>query len=250
MRHCRYWATQTAHNIPLIPAPLRPAAAVSGASMALTILTLGLTYRDTSSAAPIDARIASAIAAHITPDQRGIHFIVRLGDPLSIAAIAVILIMSALLLKRPRAAVLALVGPSAGGATTALMKPLVGRTYHGTLTFPSGHTTGITAVATVAAVMAVSFARSRLLMASTMAAAGVLIVGIVMAIALLAQDLHYPTDTFGGFLTAIVSVLAGAFFIDAISTYGKRNRSPSFLHTTRRNQSINTPRLDPIHGDR
>lgn len=250
MRHCRYWATRTTHNIPLIPLPLRPVAAVSGASMALIILVLGLTYHDTPSAAPIDARIASVIAAHIDPDQRVLRFIVRLGDPLSIAAIVVILTMSALLLKRPRAAVLALVGPSACGVAIELMKPLVGRTYHGILTFPSGHTTGITAVATVAAVMAVSFIRSRLLMAITMAVAGVLIVAIVMAFALLAQHLHYPTDTFGGFLTAIVIVLAGAFFIDAISTHGKRNQPSLFLHVSRGNRSIDTPRLDPMHGDR
>jgi undecaprenyl-diphosphatase len=192
--------------------------------MALIILALGLTYHDTSSAAPIDARIASVIAERVAPDQSIAHFIVRLGDPLSIATIVFILMMCALFLKRPRAAILAVIGPSACGATIELMKPLVGRTYHGVLTFPSGHTTGITAVATVAAVMAVSFTRARLLMASTMAAAGVLIVAIVMALALLAQHLHYPTDTFGGFLTAVVIVLAGAFCIDAISTHGKWNQ--------------------------
>jgi membrane-associated phospholipid phosphatase len=225
VRHCRYWATRAAHEIPLIPLPLRPVVAVSGAGMALIILVLGLIYHDTSSAAPIDTRIASAIAAHIDPDQRILRFIVRLGDPLSIAAIVVVLTMTALLLKRPRAAVLALVGPSACGVAIELMKPLVGRTYHGILTFPSGHTTGITAVATVAAVMAVSFTRSRLFIAIAMAVAGVLIVAIVMAFALLAQHLHYPTDTLGGFLTAMVIVLAGAFCIDAISTCGKSRTS-------------------------
>jgi undecaprenyl-diphosphatase len=208
--------------------------------MALIILALGLIYHDTSSAAPVDARIASAIAAHINSDQRVLRFIVRLGDPLPIAAIVVILTLSALLLKRPRAAVLALVGPSACGVAIELMKPLVGRTYHGILTFPSGHTTGITAVATVVAVMAVTFTRSRLLMAITMAVAGVLIVAIVMAFALLAQHLHYPTDTLGGFLTAMVIVLASAFCIDAIATYGKNGTSHpySYMSTEGTGRSI------------
>jgi undecaprenyl-diphosphatase len=113
-------------------------------------------------------------------------------------------------------AALALAGPGSAGAVTMLAKPLVGRTYLGDLAFPSGHTAGITAVSTVAAVMAVGFARTRLWTVATLAATGVLLSGMLMAFALLSQGLHYPTDILGGFATAIVVVLAIALLIDAV----------------------------------
>ncbi|MCW0212446.1 MAG: phosphatase PAP2 family protein [Pseudonocardia sp.] len=113
-------------------------------------------------------------------------------------------------------AALALLGPGAAGAATVLLKPLVGRTFMGDLAFPSGHTAGITAVSTVVAVMVVGLARSPLRTAAAVAVTGVLLSGMLMAFSLLSHGLHYPTDTVGGFATAVVVVLTIALLIDAV----------------------------------
>ena len=184
--------------------------------MAALTFALGLRYRSASTGGCIDSAISHAIATRTAPDPLFSPIVVRLGDPLPILVAGVVLALFALRRGRPRMAALALIGPGSAGVVTVLLKPLIGRTYLGDLAFPSGHTAGITAVSAVIALMAVSFARSSLLTVTTLAATGVLLSGILMAFALLSQGLHYPTDTLGGFATAIVVVLSIALIIDAV----------------------------------
>jgi membrane-associated phospholipid phosphatase len=205
-------------GVALLSPPARPAALVACAVMALMVLGLALRYRDDPTAGHLDTLVASAIQSEVPPDVRLLDLVVRLGDPLPMAVLTGALALAAWLMARTRAVLLALLGPTVASATTELLKPAIGRTYHGVLAFPSGHTTGMTALAAVVAILVVSSIRTRPLLASLLAIAGVALAGLLMAFALLAQHLHYPTDTLGGFLTALVVIIAEALCIDAICT--------------------------------
>jgi membrane-associated phospholipid phosphatase len=212
--------TSPAHGRRLIPQSLRRPAATVATSMAVLTTALGLMYHNDPCPGRIDLIVASAITGRLPPAQLTPYLLVRLGDPLSIAAFAALLATVALLLRRPRIAILAVCGPGAVVTAAEFLKTLVGRTYYGVLAFPSGHTAAITAVATVVALMGLGFAKCHLLVASALAAIGILITGALMALALLTRGLHYPTDTLGGFCTAIAMVLGIAFCIDAIPIRG------------------------------
>jgi undecaprenyl-diphosphatase len=111
---------------------------------------------------------------------------------------------------------LAVGGPAVSVIVTTGMKPLVGRTINdGFLSFPSGHTAAMTAFALVIMLVVV---RNR----STGAGLALLAVVVVPAAALMAWaqvllNAHYPTDTLGGFCTALAVVPAVAWTIDRVA---------------------------------
>jgi membrane-associated phospholipid phosphatase len=43
-------------------------------------------------------------------------------------------------------------------------------------------------------------------------------------VALVASNAHYPTDTMGGFCTAVVVVCGGALLLDRVAAYGAPTR--------------------------
>lgn len=131
------------------------------------------------------------------------------GEPAGAALVLVTLVVTFLRRGNRRAALLAVAGPAAAVAVTTLMKPLVGRTINdGFLAFPSGHTATATAFTLVT--MLVVTDRLWLIAVTTVAAAA------AMATAQVALNAHYPTDTIGGFCSALAVVPAVAWTIDRI----------------------------------
>jgi undecaprenyl-diphosphatase len=131
-----------------------------------------------------------------------------------VAALAGALAVVCLLLGRRRLAVVAVAGPGLTGITTTLFKPLLGRTIDGGLAFPSGHTGGATALGLVAALLLISLLRPGRGGALAILAAGGLVVGGGVGAAMVASNVHYPTDTLGGFCTAVVMVFGCALLLD------------------------------------
>jgi undecaprenyl-diphosphatase len=113
-----------------------------------------------------------------------------------------------------RAVVLASAGPLAAALLAELaLKPLVERRFHGDLAFPSGHATGVTAVAAAAVVIVVAGrvgGRKTQFGTSLVATAAVVAVGT----SLVALDEHYATDVVGGVLLAAATVCALALALD------------------------------------
>jgi membrane-associated phospholipid phosphatase len=125
-------------------------------------------------------------------------------------------IAAAVTLPRDRARALAcLIGPPAALlAAELVVKPLVGRTLGGALSYPSGTTVGAAALAT-AAVLATP-ARGRVV---------AIVVGTVfalwMAVAVVALRWHLPTDAVAGLLFGVGAVLV----VDGLTFQGL-----DFLH--------------------
>ncbi len=121
--------------------------------------------------------------------------------------------------RRVNGAVLALLAvPVADGLDDAILKPLFGRTDLGQLTYPSGHTTAVFAMATTVAILLLAPpqpSRTRALRVLLVLAA--LAVCADVAVAVIALEWHYFTDTIGGAAVAIGVVCALAITIDRLT---------------------------------
>jgi membrane-associated phospholipid phosphatase len=210
----------TAANPPsplLVPGPLRrPVALLVGVAV-VVFTVLALRYAGTSTAGAVDIRVDAVV----DPVGSAHHWLVRhtvaLGSPPSVVALAFALAALCLLLGRRRLAVLAVVGPGLTGVCTTLLKPALGRTIEGGFAFPSGHTGGATSLGLVAALLVISLLRPGRGSALVILAAGALVVGGGVGAAMIASNAHYPTDTVGGFCTAVVMVCGGALALDLMA---------------------------------
>ena len=101
------------------------------------------------------------------------------------------------------------------GLNDGLLKPLVHRTYLGFLTYPSGHTSAVFALAATVTVLLVVPPRPArggalriLIPAATYA------VGVVVAIAVIGLRWHYFTDTVAGAAVGIGTICGLALILD------------------------------------
>ena len=132
------------------------------------------------------------------------------------AVLTAAVVITCLLTGRLNGALLGLAAtPAAIGMDEVLLKPLVHRTYHGSLVYPSGHTTAIFAFAATVTVLLLvppRPARFRAVRVLVPAAAGAL--GALVAIAVIGLGWHYFTDTVAGAAVGIGTVCALALILD------------------------------------
>jgi membrane-associated phospholipid phosphatase len=143
--------------------------------------------------------------------------VVLFGRSGQVTVMAAVLALACVAVRRWRGAVLVAVAvPAAGALTEFLLKPFVGRLLSGYLSYPSGHTTGVIALAVTFAVLLADPTRPRLPAAVRLllAALAVLAAGAV-ALAVVGLGLHYFTDTVGGAATGTAVVLLTALIIDS-----------------------------------
>jgi membrane-associated phospholipid phosphatase len=138
----------------------------------------------------------------VVPGSRATAFVevTKLRSPSVVVVVAVLLGALSLRRDRPRAVACLIGPPLAVLVGQEMIKPLVGRTLGGTLTYPSGSTTGAAALATAAilavpprwkwvtAVLAVAYA-------------------LWMTVAVVALRWHFPTDALGGAVLGVGVVL-------------------------------------------
>jgi membrane-associated phospholipid phosphatase len=197
-----------------LPRPLRRPAAAAVALAAVGFVGLATRYAGGSKAGRFDGHIERLVDA-LTPDTSRVSDMVIVGNPLPVVVAAVTLGGASLMLGRPRLAALAVVGPGLTGVVTEVLKPLIGRTIvGGGFIYPSGHTGAATALGLVAALLVVSVLRPGPRVSATLLAAGGLLAGGVMAVAVVVGGFHYPTDAAGGFCTAVAVVLGTALLLD------------------------------------
>jgi undecaprenyl-diphosphatase len=200
----------------LLPGPLRRPVALVVAAAAVTFVGLAVRYAGTSTASGVDARVDSVVDPLGSAHQWLIKHTAALGSPPYVAVLALVLSVTCLLLGRRRLAVLAVVGPGLTGVCTTLLKPVLGRTFDGWYAFPSGHTGGATSLGLVVALLLISLLRPGRGGALAILATGALVVGGGVGAAMVASNLHYPTDTLGGFCAAVIVVFGAALTLDRV----------------------------------
>ena len=143
-------------------------------------------------------------------------WLVAPGSQLPAAALTAVIVTSCLVAGRLNGAVLAATALLiADGLNDGLLKPLVHRTYLGALTYPSGHTTAVFAMAATITILLLGAPREgkagafRVLVP---VAAGLL--AVVVVIALIGLRFHYFTDTVAGAALGIGTVCGLALVLD------------------------------------
>lgn len=200
-----------------LPAPIRGPATVLALVAAVAVVALGTALAGRTTSSHADDRLAGLVASWVPDPGRVWRLIEVLGDPLPVVAASGVLATVCLATRRHRLAVLAVAGPGLSGGATTLLKPLFDRTIEGGLAYPSGHTAAVTALGIVTALILVDLLRAGAVTRLLVLSATALVVGVVMGVTLVALDIHYPTDTIGGFSTAVAVVLGAALLIDRIA---------------------------------
>ncbi|KND40666.1 phosphatase PAP2 family protein [Streptomyces stelliscabiei] len=202
---------------PVLPVVLRAWLGTVAVLAALGVVVGGVLFAGDGEPGAVDVRV-SAVVDGVGPSWRrvalGTDF---LGEPVGAAALVVAVVAGCLLLlRRPRAAVFALASVGAAVGATTLLKSLVGRTIHGddNLSYPSGHTAFLTALALAVALLAAGRLRLGRTAGLTLVLAAASAAGAAMGWAQVALGAHYPTDVLGGWCTALAVTPATAWLVD------------------------------------
>lgn len=210
--------------VDLVPRAVRRPVLGVVAVAAVAFTVMAARFAGTSEAGGVDRRVDAVVDPIDDAHVRVFHRIAVLGSPLAVVTLAFLLAGVCLALSRYRLAALAIVGPGVTGVCTTLLKPTLGRTIDGAFAFPSGHTGGATSLGLVAALLLLCLLRPGRSGWLAVLAAGAVVVGGGVGAALVATNAHYPTDTIGGFCTAVVVVLGGALVFDRVAAVRDRRR--------------------------
>lgn len=203
---------------PSLPPQLRGPMATVAVLATLVLALLGILYSADSGPGAFDRWAQPAFDDVEAPLSYVALLIDFGGEPLGAALLVAAILAGCLVLRRRRLAVLSVAGPGLTVAATTVLKPVVGRTIHGShFAFPSGHTALATALALVLALLAVNLLRSGRLPGVLLVLVAASAAGTAMAWAQVTLGAHYPTDTLGGLCTALAVVPATAWLIDRIA---------------------------------
>ncbi|WP_405865516.1 phosphatase PAP2 family protein [Streptomyces sp. NBC_00005] len=201
----------------VLPPSLRAWLGLIAALATLVVVALGVLYAGQSEPSGVDRWIVKPTADSVRPPWRRVALFMDFwGNPAGAAILIVAAVTGCLLLRRPRAVVLVVAGAGITVGTATLLKHLVGRTIHGAgnLSYPSGHTAFLTALALVVALLATGRLGLGRTAGTSLVLAAALVAGAAMGWAQVALGAHYPTDVLGGWCTALVVIPATAWLVD------------------------------------
>ena len=181
----------------------------------IVIAILGMRYADQDMPGRVDRILHAVIRNRLRGGQPITSVLVRLGNPAPAAILVAAVSGVAAAARRWSGVLLAIIGTlTAVTVTELILKPLIGRLRFGELSFPSGHTTAVAAVAIAAAVLIGSAQWPRSIALRVLAALAAVAVAVGVAMSLVAQHVHYLTDTVGGYGVAVATVLGVALGLD------------------------------------
>jgi undecaprenyl-diphosphatase len=207
---------------PLLPAHLRRPAALVIVLALLVLAVLALRYAHQEAAGRLDRTLDVYIRTHLRRDQRLTGALISLAEPPHAAIVLAAVAGAAALARRWSGVILTLGGTlTAVTITEVILKPLVGRLRYGHLSFPSGHTSAVAAIAIAIAILLLGGQRPHRVAPRLTASLAAVVVAASVAVALIAQHVHYTTDTLAGGCVAVITVLSLALALDS---FGPRAR--------------------------
>ncbi|MFI6091315.1 phosphatase PAP2 family protein [Streptomyces sp. NPDC051218] len=212
---------------PSLPPSLRAPLGFIAVLAALVVVTLGVLYAGHGRSGSVDRWFIQPTDDSVRPPWRGLALATDfLAEPAGAAMLLVLAVTGCLLLRWPRAAVLVVAGVVVTVGATTLVKPLVGRTIHGdgNLSYPSGHTAFLTALALMVALLAAGRLGLGRAAGVLLVLGAALVTGAAMGWAQVSLGAHYPTDVLGGWCTALAVVPATAWLVDLAADALRRKR--------------------------
>jgi len=199
----------------LLAAPVRPWAGALLAVCAGLVAVLGVIFAHHTAADRLDRAVDAPVITWFGHHPGLAGWLAFPGSLVPMAVLSVAIAAACLLAGRLNGSVLALAAvPVAAGLNDGLLKHLFDRTYLGALTYPSGHTATVFALAATVAVLVLASPPARIgpLRMLLAAAAGAL--GVVVAVGVMGLEWHYFTDTVGGAALGVGTVCGLAFILD------------------------------------
>lgn len=201
-----------------VPAPLRVPLGVVAALAAIAVAVLAIPLAGDDGASELDRWALDVVGRQQFVPWSPPWIIASIGDPMVAIGLTALLAGALLVLGRRRLALVAVSGLALTGATTTLLKPILGRTtdgYH--FAYPSGHTAAATVLALVVAILIVDLLGLRRLPGLLLVLSGAAIGGTVMGWSQVSLGIHFVTDTIGGFGTALAVVPSIALMVDRVA---------------------------------
>jgi uncharacterized protein (DUF427 family) len=209
----------------LSDAARRPAALLAAGGTILAVV-LAIVGHDSVRQGAFDTWVDNWIIGLFGHRDKLIIVMRELGSPLVVTVLCVVAAAVCVLTRRYGAALLvAITVPLASGITEVVGKPLTGRRFDSFLSYPSGHVTGICALAVVLLIV-VGGPSARRLPAAVRWGVAVLAVAAVIDVilAVVAGQYHYFTDTIGAIGVAAATGLGTALALDRLARVrGVRN---------------------------
>jgi membrane-associated phospholipid phosphatase len=149
------------------------------------------------------------------------------GSLVLAVALSAVIAVACLYVGRLNGAILAVVAvPVAVGLNDALIKPLVHRTYLGVLSYPSGHTATMFALAaTVAILLLIPPRPVRDWGFRVLIPAAACVLGVVVTVGVIGLRWHYFTDTVAGAAVGIGTVCLLALILDLPVIIGQQRQA-------------------------
>ncbi len=213
-------AAEKTRRAALVPAGRRPLVLPVVLLGVLTVGVLGGRYAGGSDAGRLDDTLAALV-----PMDHGVVAVVGealadLGDPVPIAVLMAALAAAAWWWRGARGLAMAIVAPGAAMITTSLvLKPIVGRTRGHQLSFPSGHTTAVAALAGTAVILVLGAPTIAPRM-RRLVTAGLALLVLAVGVSLVGRGYHYPTDVVGALGVILAVVPPAALAVDAFAGLG------------------------------
>lgn len=209
---------------PLLAASARLGAGVLAASCLVLVAVLGMVFAHQTTADRLDHAIDSPIVTWLAGRQGLAGALADPGSLLPAVALSAAVILACLLTGRVNGAVLAAAAvPAAVGLNDGLLKHLVDRTYLGVLSYPSGHTATMFALAATITVLLIPPSPAKAGPLRLLIPVAACVLGGAVAVGVIGLRWHYFTDTVAGAAVGIGTVCALALVLDLPA----RRRRPS-----------------------
>jgi membrane-associated phospholipid phosphatase len=185
------------------------------ACCAILVTVLGILFAHQTGADRLDRAVDAPVITWFGGHRGLAVWLAAPGSQLPAIALSAAIAVACLCTGRLNGAMLAAAAvPAATGLNDGLAKPLVHRTYLGVLSYPSGHTAAVAALAAAAVVLLVppQPARARVLRVLVPVVGCVL--GVMVTIGVIALRWHYFTDTVAGAAVGTGAVCGLAFLLD------------------------------------
>jgi membrane-associated phospholipid phosphatase len=201
---------------PLLVAAARFWAGALLAGCAILVAVLGLLFAHQATADRLDHTVDSQIMTWLDSHPGLAARLATPGSYVPALVLSATIVLACVLARRLNGAVLAAAAvPAAVGLNDGLFKPLVHRTYNGTLTYPSGHTATMFALAATIAILLLATPRPAKVMAlRLLIPAAACVLGAAVAMGVIGLRWHYFTDTVAGAAVGIGTVCGLALLLD------------------------------------